>query len=51
MEEAFLSLCVFQGEDLCTTSLVKLCSRLSANEDISLIFRLDESPFNELHLQ
>jgi len=46
-EEKFLSLCVFRGEDLCTSSLVKLCARLNANEEVSITPQALNDRFNK----
>ncbi|WP_461207908.1 IS4 family transposase, partial [Clostridium sp. DL1XJH146] len=45
-EDKFLSLCTFSGEDLCTATLVKLCSRLNSNEDASISPQALNNRFN-----
>lgn len=34
--KTFLNLCIFQGEDLCSASLLRLCSRLDSTHNISI---------------
>lgn len=45
--EAFLSLCLFWGEDLCTSSLVQLKTRLLAKEGISVTPQGLDKRFNK----
>ena len=45
--EIFLNLCMFQGEDLCSSALTKLCSRLAAKEDISISPQALDNRFNK----
>jgi hypothetical protein len=45
--KSFLNLCTFLGEDLCSTSLSNLCSKLEANEKISISPQALSKRFNE----
>jgi len=44
--EIFLNLCTFYGEDLCSAALTKLCTRLSAKDDVLLSPQALHNRFN-----
>src|ERR1035437_3678906 len=45
--KSFLNLCTFLGEDLCSTSLVNLCTKLEANEKILISPQALSKRFNK----
>ena len=45
--ETFLNLCTFYGEDLCSAALTKLCTRLSAKDDVVLSPQALHNRFNK----
>ncbi|WP_010241662.1 IS4 family transposase [Clostridium arbusti] len=45
--ESFCKLCTFLGEDLCSAALSKLCSKLEANEKISISPQALSKRFNK----
>lgn len=45
--EVFLSLCLFEGEDLCRSSLLQLSSRLEAKEEITISPQALDKRFNK----
>ena len=46
-EQMFFILCTFQGENLCSSSLARLCSRLEFNEEISISPQALNDRFNK----
>ena len=44
--EVFLNLCTFYGEDLCSVALTKLCTRLSAKDDVLVTPQALDNRFN-----
>jgi len=45
--EIFLSLCLFNGDDLCRSSLLQLCSRLASKEDLTISPQALDKRFNK----